>query len=69
MVSGQPPHKNPWIARKRVFATGGSYGGYMVAWMNAHVEPAHFRGDDAHPNPGDSRCEIKRYDKHNLTGG
>lgn len=26
-----------WIDRRRVFATGGSYGGYMVAWMNAHV--------------------------------
>jgi len=24
--------KKPWIARKRVFATGGSYGGYRVAW-------------------------------------
>ena len=27
----------PWADRKRVFATGGSYGGYMVAWMNGHV--------------------------------
>jgi dipeptidyl aminopeptidase/acylaminoacyl peptidase len=27
----------PWVDRRRVFATGGSYGGYMVAWMNAHV--------------------------------
>ena len=29
--------KKPWTDRKRVFATGGSYGGYMVAWMNGHV--------------------------------
>ena len=28
--------KKPWIDRQRVFATGGSYGGYMVAWMNGH---------------------------------
>lgn len=27
----------PWADPKRVFATGGSYGGYMVAWMNGHV--------------------------------
>ncbi len=26
-----------WADPKRVFATGGSYGGYMVAWMNGHV--------------------------------
>ncbi len=29
-------HK-PWADAKRVFATGGSYGGFMVAWMNGHV--------------------------------
>jgi len=27
----------PWSDAKRVFATGGSYGGFMVAWMNGHV--------------------------------
>jgi dipeptidyl aminopeptidase/acylaminoacyl peptidase len=26
-----------WVDKKRIFATGGSYGGYMVAWMNGHV--------------------------------
>ena len=26
-----------YIDAKRVYATGGSYGGFMVAWMNAHV--------------------------------
>ena len=31
--------KKPWVDRKRVFAAGGSYGGYMVAWMNGHVKP------------------------------
>ena len=29
--------KKPWADKRRVFATGGSYGGYMVAWMNGHV--------------------------------
>jgi dipeptidyl aminopeptidase/acylaminoacyl peptidase len=27
----------PWADRERVFATGGSYGGFLVAWMNGHV--------------------------------
>src|SRR3990167_3885869 len=29
--------QRPYIDPKRVYAAGGSYGGYMVAWMNAHV--------------------------------
>jgi dipeptidyl aminopeptidase/acylaminoacyl peptidase len=29
--------KRPYIDPSRVYATGGSYGGYMVAWMNGHV--------------------------------
>jgi dipeptidyl aminopeptidase/acylaminoacyl peptidase len=31
-----------WADAKRVFATGGSYGGYMVAWMNGHVPPGRY---------------------------
>ena len=27
----------PWADRQRVFATGGSYGGFLVAWINGHV--------------------------------
>jgi dipeptidyl aminopeptidase/acylaminoacyl peptidase len=27
-----------YIDRERLVAAGGSYGGYMVAWMNAHVD-------------------------------
>ncbi len=27
----------PWVDKRRVFATGGSYGGFLVAWMNGHV--------------------------------
>ena len=30
--------KHAWADRKRVYATGGSYGGYMVAWMNGHTD-------------------------------
>jgi dipeptidyl aminopeptidase/acylaminoacyl peptidase len=30
--------KQPWIDSRRVFAAGGSYGGFMVAWMNGHVK-------------------------------
>ncbi|MBI3155579.1 MAG: S9 family peptidase [Burkholderiales bacterium] len=31
-----------WADPKRVFASGGSYGGYMVAWMNGHVAPGRY---------------------------
>ena len=34
--------KKPWIDGKRVFASGGSYGGFMVAWMNGHVPPGRY---------------------------
>jgi dipeptidyl aminopeptidase/acylaminoacyl peptidase len=34
--------KQPWVDRERVFASGGSYGGYMVAWMNGHVKPGRY---------------------------
>jgi dipeptidyl aminopeptidase/acylaminoacyl peptidase len=34
--------KKPWCDRKRVFATGGSYGGFMVAWMNGHVKAGRY---------------------------
>jgi dipeptidyl aminopeptidase/acylaminoacyl peptidase len=30
----------PWADPARVFASGGSYGGFMVAWMNGHVPVA-----------------------------
>ena len=29
----------PWADKKRLYASGGSYGGFMVAWMNGHVAP------------------------------
>jgi dipeptidyl aminopeptidase/acylaminoacyl peptidase len=40
--------KQPWADRKRVFATGGSYGGYMVAWMNGHVAPGRYQAYICH---------------------
>lgn len=38
----------PWVDRKRIFATGGSYGGYMVAWMNGHVKPGRYQAYVCH---------------------
>jgi dipeptidyl aminopeptidase/acylaminoacyl peptidase len=38
----------PWADRKRVFATGGSYGGYLVAWMNAHVPAGRYNAYVCH---------------------
>ncbi len=38
----------PWADRKRVFATGGSYGGYMVAWMNGHLAPGRYQAYVCH---------------------
>ena len=40
--------KQPWADRKRVFATGGSYGGFMVAWMNGHVAPGRYQAYVCH---------------------
>ena len=40
--------RKPWIDRQRVFATGGSYGGYMVAWMNAHLRKGRYQAYICH---------------------
>lgn len=37
-----------WADEKRVFATGGSYGGFLVAWMNGHVAPGRYRAYVCH---------------------
>ncbi|MDY0746972.1 S9 family peptidase [Paucibacter sp. R3-3] len=34
--------KKSWVDGKRIFVTGGSYGGYMAAWLNGHVEPGRY---------------------------
>jgi dipeptidyl aminopeptidase/acylaminoacyl peptidase len=40
--------RQPWADRRNVFATGGSYGGYMVAWMNGHVKPGRYKAYVCH---------------------
>jgi dipeptidyl aminopeptidase/acylaminoacyl peptidase len=35
--------RQPWADAKRLFATGGSYGGFLVAWMNGHLQPGRYR--------------------------
>jgi dipeptidyl aminopeptidase/acylaminoacyl peptidase len=40
--------KQPWSDRQRVFATGGSYGGYMVAWLNGHAKPGRYQAYVCH---------------------
>ena len=40
--------KQPWTDRKQFFAAGGSYGGYMVAWMNGHVAPGRYQAYICH---------------------
>jgi dipeptidyl aminopeptidase/acylaminoacyl peptidase len=34
--------RRSWADKRRVFATGGSYGGFMVAWMNGHVKTGRY---------------------------
>lgn len=38
----------PWADPKRVFASGGSYGGYLVAWMNGKVAPGRYQAYVCH---------------------
>jgi dipeptidyl aminopeptidase/acylaminoacyl peptidase len=40
--------RKPWVDKNRVFATGGSYGGFMVAWMNGHVKPGRYQAYVCH---------------------
>ena len=40
--------KQRWADRQRVFASGGSYGGFMVAWMNGHVKPGRYNAYVCH---------------------
>ncbi|MCE4554713.1 alpha/beta hydrolase family protein [Roseateles cellulosilyticus] len=37
-----------WVSARRIVATGGSYGGYMVAWMNGHVQPGRYQAYVCH---------------------
>ena len=38
----------PWADPRRLSATGGSYGGFLVAWMNGHVAPGRYRSYVCH---------------------
>jgi dipeptidyl aminopeptidase/acylaminoacyl peptidase len=40
--------KKPFIDKNRVFASGGSYGGFMVAWMNGHAKPGRYQAYVCH---------------------
>jgi dipeptidyl aminopeptidase/acylaminoacyl peptidase len=40
--------RQPWADRDRVFAAGGSYGGFLVAWMNGHVAPGRYKAYVCH---------------------
>jgi dipeptidyl aminopeptidase/acylaminoacyl peptidase len=37
-----------WVDRRRVFAAGASYGGFLVAWMNGHVPKGRYRAYVCH---------------------
>ena len=37
-----------WADPQRVYATGGSYGGFLVAWMNGHVPAGRYRAYVCH---------------------
>lgn len=41
--------KNPWIDRNALGAAGGSYGGYMVNWINGHTD--RFKALVSHAGP------------------
>jgi len=40
--------REPWADAARVYAAGGSYGGYLVAWMNGHVAPGRYQAYVCH---------------------
>ena len=40
--------RKPWVDSKRIFASGGSYGGFLVAWMNGHVPAGRYRAYVCH---------------------
>ena len=40
--------RQPWVDPERICATGGSYGGFLVAWMNGHVEAGRYRAYICH---------------------
>ena len=59
----------PWVDTKRVFATGGSYGGYMVAWMNGHVKPGRYNAYVCHAGCFDWTRDVRRRRLHLARAG
>jgi dipeptidyl aminopeptidase/acylaminoacyl peptidase len=37
-----------WTDPRRVYASGGSYGGFLVAWLNGHAAPGRYRAHVCH---------------------
>ena len=48
--------KQSWVDKGRIFATGGSYGGYMVAWMNGHLKRGRYQAYVCHAGCFDWRA-------------
>ncbi len=48
--------KQKWVDRRRLYASGGSYGGFMVAWMNGHLPASRFRAYVCHAGVFDRRA-------------
>lgn len=40
--------RQPWVDKTRISATGGSYGGFLVAWMNGHAKAGRYRSYVCH---------------------
>ena len=40
--------KQRWADPRRLYASGGSYGGFLVAWMNGHARPGRYRRHVCH---------------------
>ena len=38
----------PWVDRRRLFAGGGSYGGFLAAWMNGHIPKGRYQAYVCH---------------------
>ncbi len=48
--------KQSWVDKGRIFASGGSYGGYMVAWMNGHLKRGRYQAYVCHAGCFDWRA-------------
>ena len=47
-----------------MFATGGSYGGFMVAWMNGHIKPGRYNAYICHAGCFDWTAMFSRRRLH-----